>query len=111
MLDVQSALERAGIPGYRSAYRAGDDWAIPDPFVAWALESAPAFFMDDEPCGTRHKATLHLVSAGDPTAFARALCAAMAEEGYQLIDLQDSYDQDADVYVIISQWYGEQYVT
>ena len=109
MLDAQAALERAGIPGFRVSLRMGEMQEIPPVFGVWALRSEPGIFIDDSPAATIHEVKMHLIALSDPRPAWSNLQGPMEEEGFALVDMQESYDEDADVYVIMSQWRGVEY--
>lgn len=106
MLDVQKALNAAGIPGFRVSLRMGEMQEIPPVFVAWALQNSPSMFMDDAPTAMLHEVQMHLVSINDPMAPWAALQRCMVDEGFSFVEMQESYDEEADVYVLVSRWKG-----
>lgn len=107
MLDVQAALERAGIPGYRAAYRDGDgNGRLPEVYAAWALKTEPWDFCDDRAITLLHQLELNLVSAYDPMEPLQAVMDELAGEGFMLAGCQDGYDEAADLYVIETTWRG-----
>lgn len=104
--DVQAALERTGIPAYRSAYRRGEDGEMAEGYVVYAVQQTPIDFFDDRPHGMIHRPILHLCTRGDPLALSDRIDAEMMAEGFTLNNRQDAYDQDADLYITETEWQG-----
>lgn len=109
MLDVQAALAKADIPGYRVSMRLGEMTEIPTVFAAWAMRSHFESYRDDAPGATVCEVKMNLVAASDPQGPWERLLAPMIAEGYEMLEMQESYDEDADVYVLQSTWRGVRY--
>ena len=107
MLDIQAALTAAGIPGYRGAFRAnGNELTPPACYCVYLRTLLPQWPQDDGDSAMRVRAFLHLYARGDPTSHQQALAAAMAQQGFRLIRANEAYDQDADLYEVLSEWEG-----
>jgi hypothetical protein len=104
--DVQSALERAKVPGFRSAYRAGEDEELPDPYAIYALRQTPEDIWDDEPHAIRYGLTLNLLSRGNLLEIAARVIDELLLEGFQLQAAEDAYADDADLYVLAMEFQG-----
>lgn len=108
MLDVQAALQAAGVPAFRAGYRRGGAEQMPGQYVVYAVERAPDCFFDDAAHVMHHAPTLRLYSRGSPAALAAAIEAAMTAEGFCLVRSEEAYEKNADLYEIETQWEAEE---
>ena len=89
-----------------SAYRAGEDETIPDPYAIYALRQTPEDIWDDEPHAIRYGLTMNLLSRGNLLEIASRVIDELLEEGFHLQAAEDAYAEDADLYVLAMEFQG-----
>lgn len=107
-MEIQKAMERTGLPVYNSAYRRGEDEEMPGEYLIWSEVITPGDFFDDEWHSLQHLVTVHVCSRGNPMGAVARLCVEMAREGLSFAPMQDRYDEDADLYIKVVQFRGEE---
>ena len=107
MLNPSAALAAANVPGWRGAYRPTDTHPEPPAaYCVYTVSRSPEWSQDDRESALRVRAFLHLFSRGDPEADKAAIRAAMAAEGFSLIEETEAYAEGAEDYEALSEWEG-----
>lgn len=109
--DVQAALERTGLPTSRSTIRrqGDEDNLLPDIYLIYSEMLVPGDFFDDRYHAMLHHVTVHICSEGNPREALESVIREMGAEGFSPTpEVQDGYDRDADLYVTVCQFEGEE---
>lgn len=105
MLDILSALQSAGVPAYRGAFRpTAEHPEPPDIYCIYLTSRTPDWPADDSDTAERRRAFLHLYALSDPEAAQAAIEAAMRAEGWRLAYVDDDYVEGSGHYEVLSEW-------
>ena len=105
MLDILSALQSAGVPAYRGAFRpTAEHPEPPDTYCVYLISRTPDWPADDSDTAERRRAFLHLYALGDPEEAEAAIEAAMKAEGWRLTHVNDGYVDGSGHYEALSEW-------
>lgn len=105
MLDILSALQSAGVPAFRGAFRPTAEYPEPpDTYCVYLTSRTPDWPADDSDTAERRRAFLHLYALSDPEAAQAAIEAAMRAEGWRLAYVNDDYVEGSGHYEVLSEW-------
>lgn len=102
---VQAGAE-AQVVMYRCAYRddEGQTAQQDDTYAVFTCHRIPCTPYDDGTHSVEWMIMIHLYMRWDPTATEAALESAMKERGFELIDVDEADERNADLYEILSEW-------
>ena len=105
MLDVLAALQSAGVPAFRGAFRpTAKNQEPPDTYCVYLTSRTPDWPADDSDTAERRRAFLHLYALSDPEKTEAAIEAAMRAEGWRLAYVNDDYVEGSGHYEVLSEW-------